>query len=112
MAHVTCGTCGYITEYSEVLAGSAGKCQRCHALLRYPGGSEQRRSAIGLDQQGKFHSGAAAVLSLFIPGVGQMCQRRWISGCLYLLLVPLGYVAFIVPGLVLHIICIVDAATN
>ena len=57
-----------------------------------------------------FNSGVAAILSLFVPGLGQMCQGRTITGLLCLVLIPLGYLAFIVPGLVMHLACIVDAA--
>jgi TM2 domain-containing membrane protein YozV len=57
-----------------------------------------------------FNSGVAAILSLFVPGLGQMCQGRTITGLLCLVLIPLGYLAFIIPGLVMHLACIVDAA--
>jgi TM2 domain-containing membrane protein YozV len=55
--------------------------------------------------------GIAAVLSLFIPGAGQLYCGRVGSGLAWLFFVVVGYVMFILPGLVLHIICIVAAAT-
>ncbi|HKQ53046.1 MAG TPA: hypothetical protein VJT74_11790, partial [Pyrinomonadaceae bacterium] len=51
-----------------------------------------------------------AVLSLLIPGVGQMYKGRVGEGIMWLLFTPIGYVLFILPGLILHIICIIDAA--
>ena len=57
-----------------------------------------------------FSPGLAAVMSFFIPGLGQMCQGKYIGGIAWLIAVPLGYVAFVVPGIVLHLICIVHAA--
>lgn len=54
--------------------------------------------------------GVAAVLSLFIPGVGQMYKGRAADGVIWLIFTPIGYVLFILPGLILHIICIIDAA--
>ena len=54
--------------------------------------------------------GVAAVLSLFIPGVGQMYKGRILEGILWLLFTPIGYVLFIIPGLILHIICIITAS--
>ena len=54
--------------------------------------------------------GVAAVLSLFIPGVGQMYKGRVLEGILWLLFTPIGYVLFIIPGLIMHIICIITAS--
>lgn len=54
--------------------------------------------------------GAAAVISLFVPGLGQMCQGKLIRGLIWLVSVPLGYLAFIAPGVILHIACVVCAA--
>ncbi len=54
--------------------------------------------------------GAAAVLSLVIPGAGQMYKGKIGKGILYLLVVVAGYSLFIIPGLILHILCIVDAS--
>jgi len=52
----------------------------------------------------------AAVLSLFIPGVGQMYKGRILEGILWLLFTPIGYVLFIIPGLIMHIICVITAS--
>jgi TM2 domain-containing membrane protein YozV len=54
--------------------------------------------------------GVAAVLSLIIPGAGQMYQGRVLSGFVWLFMVVTGYMVFVLPGLVLHILCIVSAA--
>ena len=60
--------------------------------------------------QQAWNPGVAAILSLFIPGVGQMYKGRVGEGVLWLLFTPIGYVLFILPGLILHIICIINAA--
>lgn len=57
-------------------------------------------------------NGVAAVLSLFIPGAGQMYRGNVGSGLLWLAAVVIGYFMFIVPGLFLHLICIVHAASG
>ena len=44
----------------------------------------------------------AAVLSLVIPGAGQMYQGRVGVGFAWLFFVAVGYFTFIVPGLILH----------
>ena len=54
-------------------------------------------------------SGIAPVLSFFIPGLGQIFTGRIFAGLFWLLLVPMGYLLYIVPGLVLHIVCLFDA---
>jgi cbb3-type cytochrome oxidase subunit 3 len=56
--------------------------------------------------------GVAAVLSLVIPGAGQMYKGHVGAGLLWLLFVVAGYVCFIFPGVILHIVCILNAATG
>lgn len=56
--------------------------------------------------------GVAAVLSFFIPGLGQIYRGKIGKGLLWLLIVPIGYVMLIVPGLVLHVVCIVNAYSS
>ena len=53
----------------------------------------------------------AAVLSFFIPGLGHLVLGYPVRGLLWLVIVVIGYFAFIVPGIVLHIICICAAAS-
>jgi TM2 domain-containing membrane protein YozV len=53
--------------------------------------------------------GVAAVLSLVIPGAGQMYRGRIRSGLIWLVCVVVGYVLFIVPGVILHVFCIMAA---
>lgn len=60
----------------------------------------------------KWSPGVAAVLSFFIPGVGQMYKGDILSGILWLIAVPIGYFLLIVPGLILHLICIITAASG
>jgi TM2 domain-containing membrane protein YozV len=53
--------------------------------------------------------GLAAVLSLLLPGAGQLYAGRPVAGLLWFMLVMLGYVLFL-PGLILHVFCIGSAA--
>lgn len=57
-----------------------------------------------------WNPGTAALISLFIPGGGHMYKNQIGVGLVYLILVPIGYLFFILPGLCLHIFCIVDSA--
>jgi hypothetical protein len=53
---------------------------------------------------------AAAALSLFLPGVGQIYTGRVVQGICWMFATAVGYLLFLVPGLILHICCIVNAA--
>ncbi len=53
--------------------------------------------------------GVAAVLSLIVPGAGQMYRGNVNSGLKWFMLVPLGYFLFILPGLFMHIACVYRA---
>ena len=59
-----------------------------------------------------WNPGVAAVLSLVIPGAGQMYKGQVGAGFGWLIVVVLGYMLFIVPGLILHISCIVKAYSD
>lgn len=52
----------------------------------------------------------AAILSLFCPGLGHLVLGKPVQALLWFVLAAVGYVAFVVPGLVVHLIAIVDAA--
>lgn len=54
--------------------------------------------------------GVAAALSFVIPGLGQIYKGEIFSGILYFALVVVGYVMYIVPGILLHLVCIYGAA--
>ncbi len=49
---------------------------------------------------------ASLFCSFMIPGAGQLFYRRWQAAILWLALTASGYVCFIVPGIVLHVACL------
>ncbi len=53
--------------------------------------------------------GLAALLSLFVPGAGQLYAGRIVAAVLWFLAVSAGY-ALILPGLILHMFAIISAA--
>ena len=53
----------------------------------------------------------AAGMSLVIPGLGQIFKGRIFSGVVWFCLVPVGYLLLIIPGVILHAICVLSAAT-
>lgn len=52
----------------------------------------------------------AAIWSMMLPGLGQMMKDRIMPGIFWSILVAAGYYAFFWPGLILHGLCILDAA--
>ena len=60
----------------------------------------------------RWSPGIAAVLSLVIPGAGQMYKGQIGGGLGWLIGVIIGYCVFIVPGIVLHLCCIIAAASG
>ncbi|MEJ7600805.1 MAG: hypothetical protein WKG01_23070 [Kofleriaceae bacterium] len=53
----------------------------------------------------------AAGLSLWIPGLGQLYTGRVMSAILWFFVVGAGYL-LIIPGLILHVFCILGAASS
>jgi TM2 domain-containing membrane protein YozV len=52
----------------------------------------------------------AAVLSLLIPGAGQMYKGRISLGLLWLVLTLFAYITLLLPGVLLHFLCVFQAA--
>lgn len=75
--------------------------------------ASQSSSALGQDvvwEDRRYSPAAAAALSFFLPGVGQIYSGRVPQGIGWMLATGLGYLLFLVPGLILHICCVVNAA--
>ncbi len=88
MALVLCPEC------KKEISSSAASCPHCGHQLKVK----------------KFNPGVAAALSLVLPGLGQVYQRRILWGIIWLLVTVAGYMFFIIPGIILHILCIISAA--
>ncbi len=86
---------------SEIILAEAKKCKFCQEFL------EPRENNF---PQPKWNPGIAAALSLIIPGGGQVYRGKILTGCLWTLFVAIGYGSFILPGMILHLICISFAA--
>lgn len=67
-------------------------------------------SDLALAEMRHYSPAAAAALSLFLPGVGQIYSGRIPQGIGWMLATGLGYILFLIPGLILHICCVVNAA--
>ena len=64
------------------------------------------------EREPRWNPTIAAILSLFIPGAGQMYKGQVLNGAVWLVAVVAGYAMVIVPGLILHAICIAGAASG
>jgi TM2 domain-containing membrane protein YozV len=55
------------------------------------------------------HPGIAAVLSVLVPGLGQVYSGRLLAGGLWFLGTGIAYWAVLVPGFLVHAFCIWSA---
>lgn len=69
-------------------------------------------NVVHAGQRPRWSRVVAFILSLFIPGLGQLYKGQLLNGLVWFLVVVAGYVFFIVPGLILHVCCALGAATG
>lgn len=53
--------------------------------------------------------GVAAVLSVLLPGLGQVYAGRLLAGGLWFLATTIGYSAILIPGFLIHALCVWSA---
>jgi TM2 domain-containing membrane protein YozV len=70
-----------------------------------------KRVALALRRSHEARPALAALLSLLIPGAGQLYAGRPGAALVWFFSVMVGYL-LIIPGLVLHAFCIVSAASS
>jgi TM2 domain-containing membrane protein YozV len=99
-----CPYCG------EMILASAKKCKHCGEFL--DAGAHPVQPVMMATVQREWSPGIAALLSFLIPGAGQLYKGSIISGLLWFVAVSIGYLALIIPGLILHVICIFAAASG
>jgi hypothetical protein len=71
----------------------------------------RREPSYALEMRQSPNAAAAAVLSMIVPGAGQLYAGRPLSGVAWFALVTMGYLLLIVPGVLLHILCVASAAS-
>jgi hypothetical protein len=114
---------------SELIKAQAKKCKHCGEILDVTLRAAQERSSgggrdgvqnvthvntvvqvAGAGEAGKRWEPAVAVLlSLIVPGLGQLYKGQAINGIVWFCIVILGYAMLLVPGLILHLCCIAGA---
>jgi hypothetical protein len=60
----------------------------------------------------RWSRGTAILLSLLVPGLGQMYKGQVINGIVWLMVTICGYIAFVIPGMILHVFCMIGAASG
>ena len=60
----------------------------------------------------KVDNSIAAIWSMMLPGLGQLLKGQVMPGIVWAFFVGFGYFAFFWPGLMIHGLCILDAAFN
>lgn len=96
----------------EEIAYAAMKCKHCGEYLDGRVTAPVQPVVQVIHAQPTWSSGVAAALSFIIPGLGQIYKGQPINGIVWFFLVVFGYCFFIVPGLLLHLVCIVGAANR
>jgi len=74
-----------------------------HALVHH--------ESLELEPRQAPNAAAAAVLSLIVPGAGQLYAGRPLSAIVWFALVTVGYLLLVVPGILLHVLCVASAAS-
>ncbi len=96
---------------AESIKPEAIKCKHCGEILD---NQFKQPTQVNLNyqypQQPKWSGGVAALLSFIIPGAGQMYKGDVGEGIVWFFGVIIGYLFFIIPGLIAHLICIVNAS--
>jgi TM2 domain-containing membrane protein YozV len=90
---------------AEDIQAAAIVCKHCGRSL-----TASVASNVVVVQQVTPNRGVAAVLSLIIPGAGQIYKGQVLRGLIWLVAVVTGYAMFVLPGLILHVCCIVGAS--
>lgn len=90
-ATATCPYCG------SKMSPNASKCSSCQEWIKKP-------------QAG--WNGIGAVLSFFVPGLGQLYRGNILSGIVLFVVTLPAYVMLLPLGLVLHLIAIIDAGVR
>ena len=121
-----CAICtGWFNAQSVYTSSSGYICKRCHAQSSAPAPAQfihqpppQQsvvvNNIINAPAQPieRWNPGVAALLSFIFPGLGQMYKGQVINGLCWMIVVGIGYVMLIIPGLILHLCCIIGAATG
>jgi TM2 domain-containing membrane protein YozV len=89
---------------AEEIQDAAILCRFCQRPL-----TPSAAATIATAPVNTWSPGVAAVLSFLVPGLGQLYKGQIARGLALLIVTLIGYFALIVPGLIIHILVILDA---
>jgi hypothetical protein len=96
-----------IDDDGNVTYGMPG---RVRLTLPRPISLAPRTSTSLVPREHEPRAAIAAVLSLVVPGAGQLYAGRPLSAFMWFAMVTVGYLFLVIPGLLLHILCVASAA--
>lgn len=104
MKMIYCPACGH------QVSARASACPKCGDPIRNTTDHAPPPFIVHAPPEQLWNPGIAAVLSFFIPGLGQIYKGQIFNGIAWMIFVPIGYFLFIIPGLLLHLMCIIGAS--
>ncbi len=98
---------------AEEILFDAIKCKHCGEIVD-PVQLKAKNVQLtqNINKERKWIPGVAALLSFLIPGAGQIYKGDVGGGILWFFMTAIGYFLLIVPGLILHLFCIIMAASG
>ncbi len=100
----------YCPNCSNECSSAALICPKCgHPVGERTGAKWPAPDAAIFPRERKWHPGIAAVLSFFVPGLGQLYKGRFFAALFWFVAVGLGYIFLVIPGIILHLLCILFA---
>lgn len=95
---------------AEIILVEAIQCKHCKEIVDPKLRAHQQKMyqdrLAAAKANAKWNPAVAAILSFFIPGLGQMYKGNVFSGLLWLVATSIGYFMLILPGVILHLACI------
>jgi len=104
-----CKHCGEIVDVTMRPAGAAPAPQVIHAPQPAINITNVNHNVVGGGRYKRWSRIVAFLLSFFIPGLGQLYQGRLIAAAIWFFVVLVGYIPFVIPGMILHLLCAVSA---
>lgn len=103
MALTECRECG------KTVSDRAFTCPQCGSPVAIENMAKPREYESGNGSVHTWKPWVAGVLSVFIPGLGQLYKGQWAAAVIWFLAVLAGYSLIIIPGTLLHIFCVLGA---